>query len=74
MKDRKREPWRIIVGILSIMYIVFMWVRKDILAIYGTMPKEDMLPVIATSVAVTLVKVAVIAIVILLLKKVLKKK
>lgn len=45
MNDRKstkkREPWRIVVASLSIAYIVFMWVRKDIVTIYSTMPKEQ---------------------------------
>lgn len=65
---RKKEPWRIIVGIIAIAYIVFMWVKKDIVSIYTTMPKEEVVPFIATTVAVSLVKVAVIAGGILLIK------
>lgn len=40
-EDHKhREPWRIIVGILSIVYIIFMWIKKDIVSVYATMPQE----------------------------------
>ena len=48
-----KEPWRIIVGIASIAYIVFMWVKKDIVSIYTTMPQEQIVPLIATTVAVS---------------------
>ena len=72
-KHKKREPWRIVVAGLSIAYIVFMWVRKDIVTIYSTMPKEQVVPMIATTVVVTLVKVAAIAAVVLVVKRVVKK-
>ena len=66
----KKKPvvWRIIVGILSILFIVFMWVRKDIVSIYTTMPSEQVLPLIATTVAVSLIKVAAIAAAVFLVK------
>ena len=64
----KKEPWRILVGVLAIGWIVSMWVKKDIAAIYATMPPEQILPLVATNVAVTLLKVIGIAAVILLVK------
>ena len=64
----KKEPWRILVGVLSIGWIVFMWVKKDIASLYATMPPEQILPVVVTTVAVTLLKVIGIAAVILLVK------
>ena len=67
-KPRKKEPWRIAVGVLAIIWIVFMWVKKDIVSIYTTMPKEQVLPLIVTTLAVSLVKVAVLAGAILLIK------
>ena len=70
---RKKEPWRMIVGILSFVFIVYMWVKKDILTIYATMPKEQVLPLIATTVAVSLIKIAAIAGGILLLKWIINK-
>ena len=45
-----------------------MWVKKDIVSIYTTMPKEQVLPLIVTTVAVALLKVAAIAAAVLLVK------
>ena len=71
--NKKKEPWRIIVGIISIVFIVYMWVEKDIMTIYATMPKEQVAPLIATTIAVSLIKVAAIAGGILLIKWVISK-
>ncbi len=60
MKQNK-EPWRIAVGLLSTAFIVWMWAEKDVAAIYTSMPPEDALPMIATTIAVSAAKVAVIA-------------
>ena len=68
MNKKKKEPWRIVVGIIAILYIIFMWVQKDIVSIYTTMPQEEVLPLIATTIAVSLIKVVVIAGGILLIK------
>ena len=32
-EKKKKEPWRIIVGIIAIAYIVYVWVEKDIITI-----------------------------------------
>ena len=64
----KKEPWRILVGVLAIGWIVYMWVKKDIVSLYATMPPEQILPLVVTNVAVTLLKVIGIAAVILLAK------
>ena len=64
----KKEPWRILVGVLAIGWIVYMWVEKDIAAIYASMPPDQILPLVVTNVAVTLLKVIGIAAVILLVK------
>ena len=69
----KKEPWRIAVGILAIAFIVYMWVEKDIMTIYATMPKEQVNPLIATTIAVSLIKVAAIAGGILLIKWIINK-
>lgn len=68
MKNRKKEPWRIIVGIIAIAYIVYMWAQKDIITIYTTMPKDQVVPLIVTTILVSLIKVAAIAGGILLIK------
>ena len=72
-EKKKKEPWRIIVGIIAIAYIVFMWVKKDIVAIYTTLPAEQVVPLIATTIVVSLVKVAAIAGGILLIKWTISK-
>ncbi len=68
MKKGKKEPWRIIVGMIAIAYIVYMWAEKDIMAIYTAMPREQAVPLVVTTVLVSLTKVAVIAGGILLIK------
>jgi len=70
---KQTEPWRIIVFIISVLFIVFMWIKNDIITIYTTMPKEQIVPLIATTIAVSLVKVAVIAGAILLVKWIIGK-
>jgi len=45
-----------------------MWVKKDIVSIYATMPQEEVIPLIVTTVVVSLVKVAVITVGIMLIK------
>lgn len=67
-ENKKKEPWRIIVFIISVLFIVFMWVKNDIVAIYTTMPTEQIVPMIATTIAVSLIKVAAIAGGVLLIK------
>ena len=74
MKDKKNEPWRIIVGLISVACIIFLWVKKDIVAIYSTMPPEEALPVIVTTIAVSTLKVGAIAGVVLLIKWLIRKK
>ena len=73
MKNQKKEPWRIIVAIISIAYIIYMWVEKDILAIYSSMPAEEALPLAVTTVVVSLVKVGLMTAGILLIKWIIGK-
>lgn len=69
----KKEPWRIAVGVISVIFIIFMWIKNDIISIYTTMPKEQIVPLIATTVAVSVLKVAIITSVVLLVKWLIKK-
>lgn len=73
MKGHKKEPWRIIVAIISIVFIIYMWVEKDIVAIYSSMPAEQALPLAVTTVAVSLFKVALMTAGILLVKWIVGK-
>lgn len=61
MENRKKEPWRIVVGFVSAAFIVFMWVKKDLGAVYATMPQDQLAPMIVTSVVVTVIKVAAVS-------------
>lgn len=65
---RKREPWRVIVFIISILFIAIMWVKNDVVSIYTTMPKEQVVPLITITILVSLIKVAAIAGGVLLIK------
>ena len=71
--NKKIEPWRIIVFVIAVAFIIFMWVKKDIAEIYATMPSDQIAPLIVTTVAVSLLKVAVIAGAILLIKWIIGK-
>ena len=61
MKNAKKEPWRIVIGVVSIIFIVVIWVTKDIDAVYDSLPIEQLVPMLATSVVVTIAKVAAIS-------------
>lgn len=68
MKGQKKEPWRIIVAIISIVFIIYMWVEKDFVAIYSSIPAEQALPIAVTTVVVSLVKIALMTVVIIFIK------
>jgi Na+-driven multidrug efflux pump len=56
----KKEPWRLVVGILSVLFIIFLWVKNDIVEIYTSAPRETLVPMLVTTVAVSLLKLACI--------------
>ena len=70
---KKTEPRRVVVALLSVAYIIYMWVKKDIAGIWGSLSKEELLPLVLTSVGVSVVKVALIAGSILLIRWILSK-
>ena len=65
---KKPEPWRIVVFALAILWIIFMWVRKDLASIGTAVPREQLLPLLATTLGVSLLKAAAIAGAVLFLK------
>ena len=69
----KKEPWRWIVFGLAVAYIAYMWISKGVGDAWTSMPADQMLPMAATSIAVTAVKVIAIAGGILLLEWILSK-
>ena len=70
MIRQKKEPWRIAAAVLAIAFIACNWIRKDIRSVYSDMPAEQMLPLIVTTVGVTLLKIIAIAFGVWLIKKV----
>ena len=71
--DRNMEPWRIIVGTVSIAFILFLWVKNNIASTFTTMPKEQAIPLAVATTLVSACKVAVITGVIFLTKWVIQK-
>ena len=69
----KKAPWRWVVGLLSAAFIVYMWSTKDIAGQYAGMSKEDLFPLTAVNVAVTLLKVVGIAAVVWLVRWLIAK-
>ena len=68
MERKKKEPWRIALAVFSVAFILFLWVKKDIVSIWQTMPQEDILPLIFTTVLVTLFKAVGVAAMLFLIK------
>ena len=68
MNQKRRELWRIVAAGVAIAFIVYTWVEKDIAVTYANLPQEQLLPIIMTTAAVTLLKVAIMAGGILLIK------
>ena len=68
MKNNIPKPLRITMFLAAVVWIIAMWVKKDIAATLTAVPAEAAVPVIVTSLAVTLVKVALLTAAILLIK------
>lgn len=62
----KKEPWRIVVAIISIILIIGMWIKKDI-------SLEMNLSMFFTTIMVSLTKVLVFAGIILLVRNILSR-
>ena len=73
MTKQKKEPWRIAIAVLAIAYIAYNWIQRDVWSVYSDMPAEQMLPLVVTTVGVTLLKVAAIALGIWLITKLASK-
>ena len=50
-----------------------MWIKNDILTIYTTMPQEQVVPLIVTTIVVSLIKVGAITGGILLIRWIIRK-
>ena len=69
----KKAPWRWAVGLVSAAFIVYMWSTKDVAGIYAELPREELLPLMATNIAVTLMKVVGIAATVWLVRRLAAK-
>ena len=69
----KKDPWRLVVGLAAIGYIVYMWVDKGLLSSVTQIPADQALPMAATSIAVTIAKVALLAGAVLVIKLIASK-
>ena len=72
-ENKNKKPWRIIIFIISVGYIIFMWVKKDIAEIYATMQKQQIARLIVTTALATLLKVSLIAGALLFIKRLITK-
>ena len=68
MKSIERKPRRIAVAVLSIIVIAIMWIKKDVLGLWSNVSSEDLLPLLVINGAVMLLKIAVLAVGIYLVK------
>ena len=73
MQKKKKEPWRIGAFLAGAAAIVWMFAKKGITITLATLPREQALPMIVTTVSVSLLKVALLAGVLLLAKWLLGK-
>lgn len=73
MKSVERKPRRIIIGILSIAVIAYMWIEKDVLGLWSGISNEDLLPLLMTNGVVMIVKIALLAGAIYVIKIIAKK-
>ena len=73
MKSIERKPRRIAIGVLSIIVIAIMWIKKDVLGLWGNISSEDLLPLLATNAVVIIVRIAILAGIIYLIRKLAAK-
>ncbi len=72
MESNKKEPWRIIAFIIAVIFIIYMLVTKNNDA-DTALTAEQAAPAMITSVAVTVVKFAIIAAVVFIGKHIIGK-
>lgn len=69
----KKEPWRIVIASISVALIVLMWTKNNVLSIYDNLPAEQVIPLMATTFAVSMLKVAAITAVLMIIKWISRK-
>ena len=73
MKAVERKPRRIAVAVLSVIVIAIMWINKDVFGLWSGISSEDLLPMLATNAVVIIVRIAVLAGIVYLVKMLFAK-
>lgn len=73
MKEIGKKPRRIALAIFSVIVIIIMWTEKDVLGLWSGLTIEDAVPMVITNLAVTALKIALLAGGIYLIKTVFAK-
>ena len=73
MKSIERKPRRIAVAVLSVIVIAIMWINKDVLGLWNGISAEDILPMFVTNIGVIAVRIAILAGIVYLIKKLASK-
>ena len=73
MKSIERKPRRIAVAVLSVIVIAIMWIKKDVLGLWSNVSSEDLLPLLATNAVVMIVRIAILAGIVFIVRKLLTK-
>jgi len=68
MKNSIPKPLRVVLFTAGVIWIAAMWAKKDIAATLAAVPAEAAIPMIVISVVISLLKVAIYAAVILLIR------
>jgi len=68
MKNSIPKPLRVVLFTAGVIWIAAMWAKKDIAATLAAVPAEAAIPMTVISVVISLLKVAIYAAVILLIK------
>ena len=71
--SKKNKPWRIVVGVISIILIVLLWVNDDVKNISENLSIQESLPLILTTILVILAKIVIIFLVIYIIKFIIMK-
>ena len=69
----KVDIGRLLAGFAAIVFIAYMWVEKEVVSVYTSMPIEEAIPVIVTTIVVSMFKVVGLAAVIYILKWIIRK-
>ncbi len=73
MKSIERKPRRIAVAVLSVIVIAIMWINKDVLGLWNGISAEDILPMFVTNIGVIAVRIAILAGIVYLIRKLASK-